>query len=354
MVSLAAGAGLAAAVSLDVFFTVIHPDIEGPIARTVQRGVWEGFAVAARLWERRRRGVLAMAGPAIIAATFLAWVVLFTLAFALVFYSGLEWYRAEDELQALSFLEALYFAGTTVTVLGFGDITPVHGAYQILAIVASGSGFALLTGAVAYLIEVTSSIDERYRFALRVHAETGGIEQGVGLVLAGIEVGDVAYLRDRLEALAGHVRLVLDKAHRYALVALYYRSRDSVYDFEPAVRVASEAAVAGHLLAEDPGWAGIAPAARHLAGALSRLMGTVADQYLGDDVTAQVREAPATDDDRHLVEGIADQLDQAGATMGGEPPHAALRLATQSRIFLQGLDRITAWTAESEAAMPPP
>ncbi len=352
--SLAGGVALAAVVSLDVFFTVIHPDIEGAIARVVQRSVWEGFALVARRWEARRRGVLAMAGPAIIAATFFVWVALFILAFALLFYSGLEWYRAESELQPLTFLDALYYAGTTVTVLGYGDITPIHGAYKLLAAVAAGAGFALLTGAVAYLIEVTSSIDERYRFALRVHDEAEGSGQGVGLVLAGIEAGDVAYLRDRLEQLATDVRLVQDKAHRYALVALYYRSRDPAYDFEPAVRVASEAAVAGHLLAEDPGWAGIAPAVGHLAGGLTRLMETTAEQYLGGDIAAQLREARAGGDDRRLIEGIADQLRQAGPTVPSEPTSAALRLATRSRIFLQGMDRITAWTAESKAAMAPP
>ncbi|HVL97809.1 MAG TPA: potassium channel family protein [Egibacteraceae bacterium] len=354
VLALLAGGVVAVAVALDVFFTVIHPDIEGPIARFVQRGVWEAFAGAARGWRARRRGILAMAGPAIIATTFFVWVALFILGFALMFYSGFAWYRSEPELGGLTFVDALYFSGITVTVLGYGDITPLHGAYKVLSFVASGSGFALLTGAVTYLIEVTSSVDERSRFALRVQDESGGQAQGVGFVLSGMESGDVSYLRSRLEDLAAHVRLVQDKAHRYAMVALYYRSRNPVYDFEPAVRLTAEAAAAAHVLTQDPVWAGAAPSVRHLEAGVSRLMRTVAEQYLGDDTAERVRRAPATEADHELLHRVAEHLRGAGANVNGGTVDPALRLAARSRVFLRGMDRITAWTEESKAALAVP
>jgi hypothetical protein len=354
--ALVVGTALAAAVALDVFFTVAHADIEGPVARAAQRGVWELFVAVARRWQARQRGLLAMAGPAMIATTLVTWVVLFILGFALIFYSGLDGYRAEAELGPLGFVDALYFSGVTVTVLGFGDITPLTTAHKLLAFVASGGGFALLTGVVTYLIEVTSSLDERYRMALVLHDETEGSREGVALAATGLETGDVQYLQTRYEELADHMRQVQDKAHRYALVALYYRSRDPLYDFEPTLELAGEVALAGQVLAEDPSWTALRPSVRHFEAGVSRLMRTIADRHLGPEVASNLTDATPDDADRRMVREVRERLRRAGADITLESDNEVpLRLAARSRVFLRGLRAITGRTlgaAEDESTPP--
>ena len=346
LVALAVGGVLASAVALDVFFTVAHADIEGPVARAAQRAVWEVFVALSRRWRSRQRGLLAMAGPAMIATTLVTWVVLFILGFTLIFYSGLDGYRAEAQHGPLGFGDALYYAGVTVTVLGFGDITPLTTSHQLLAVVASGGGFALLTGVVTYLIEVTSSLDERYRLALLLQDETEGTREGFALAAAGLETGDVQYLQTRFEELSDHMRQVQDKAHRYALVALYYRSRDPLYDFEPTLKLAGETALAGHLLAEDPSWVAVRPSVRHLDAGVSRLMRTIADRHLGPEVASDLAGAVPDDDDRNLVREVRERLRQAGADIGPQGDNEApLRLAARNRVFLHGLRDITGRTS---------
>jgi hypothetical protein len=76
------GAVLMAAVLVDVVLSVIHPDREGPLATSVQRGTWTLTVRTAR--DRRRRAKrAAMAGPAMMVATFLCWIGLFILGYAL-------------------------------------------------------------------------------------------------------------------------------------------------------------------------------------------------------------------------------------------------------------------------------
>ena len=356
LVALVVGVVLAGAVALDVFFTVAHADIEGPVARAAQRGVWEVFVAVSRRWQTRQRGVLAMAGPAMIATTLVAWVLLFILGFALIFFSGLDSHRAEPVLGTLDFVDALYHSGVTVTVLGYGDITPTTAPYKALAVIASGGGFALLTGVVTYLIEVTSSLDERYRLALLLQDETEGTREGVALAATGLETGDVQYLQTRYDELADHLRQVQDKAHRYALVALYYRSRDPLYDFEPTLELAGETALAGHLLAEDPSWTAVRPSVRHLDAGVSRLMRTIADRHLGPEVAWDLADAVPNDDDRRLVREVRERLRQGGADIGAQGDNEApLRLAARNRVFLRGLRDITGrtpGTVEGEGTPP--
>ncbi len=123
--SIVAGFALGLAVLTDVFLTTMHPDLEGPIAQRLQRGVWRAALLLGRRWSARRRGLLALAGPLMTVLTFVVWVGLFILAFALLVWPFLNTYQAEGELPGGSFIDALYYAGTTVTVLGYGDITPV-------------------------------------------------------------------------------------------------------------------------------------------------------------------------------------------------------------------------------------
>ena len=355
--SIVAGVALAAVVVVDVFLTIVHPDLEGPLAWRLQRETWRlALAVGGR-WRSQRRGLLALAGPVMTVLTFLVWIALFVLAFALLFWPFLESYRAESELGELGFLDAVYYAGTTVTALGYGDITPVGGGLKLLAMIGSATGLSLFTGIVAYLIELVSGIDERNRFALRVHDETDGEERGAQLLVRCLGREDVEDVRERYDSWASLARSTQDRLHRYAFASLFYRSKERIYDPEPALRLAAEAAMAGYLVGGDERWRRLMPAVEHLDLAVTRLLGTIADQYLDQDVTDALESPSPKREDSWYLEAVRRDLDRGGPGLTGdgrssEHEEAALALAFRCRTCLSELDRITRWS--ENARFPPP
>ena len=350
--SIVAGVALAALVVIDVFLTIVHPDLEGPMAKRMQRETWRLALALGRRWRSHRRGLLALAGPVMTVLTFVVWIGLFVLAFALLFWPFLDSYRAESELGTLGFVDALYYAGTTVTALGYGDVTPLAGGLKLLAMVASATGFALFTGIVAYLIELVSGIDERNRFALRVHDETDGDERGAHLLVRCLGREDIEDVRDRYDSWASLARSAQDRLHRYAFASLFYRSKERIYDPEPALRVAAEAAIAGYLLGTDERWRRLLPAVEHLDLAVTRLLGTIAEQYLDEDVRNALASPSPGEQDTHYVEAVRAQLGVRFPDAGSSPEHheSARALAFRCRTCLSNLDRITNWSADARFA----
>lgn len=69
---------------LDVFLTVFHAQGHGgPLTRGQNRTIWMVFRkVGLRADRVMRAGLLALAAPAMVVATFIAWVVLLVVGFA--------------------------------------------------------------------------------------------------------------------------------------------------------------------------------------------------------------------------------------------------------------------------------
>jgi hypothetical protein len=342
------GAVLMAAVLVDVVLSVIHPDREGPLATAVQRGTWTVTVRTARDRRRRARRA-AMAGPAMMVATFLCWIGLFILGYALTVWPFVATHFTGDpELGPLGFLDAVYYSGVTVTVLGFGDLTPVAGFAKLMSFVASGGGFVLLTAIVTQLIEIHTSLNRRDEVALRIHDETGGTGDGVDLLVACLRGAGGAEIRRRFDEWAQATRAVQDQLHRYPLVGLLYRSSHAVYHPEPAFAALSEAAGAGHLLVGGDGRAGPGTAPGRLHQAIERLMRDVARQHLGPDIADAVIGPEVTAADVALVERWRLRLSEAFEDVP-EPSvqtEAALaELAARRRTFLDALDGLTHWQA---------
>lgn len=330
------------AVVADVAVTTIHPDAEGAIAERIQRWTW-GVAVRAPRG-RRGRKILAFSGPAMIMATFIAWLVLFTVGFALVVWPFLDQaYRAESELGSFGFVQALYYSGVTVTVLGYGDITPVRWPLQMMTVVASASGFALLSGIVTYVNQLTSNINQRIHLALRLDEDTRGSADGVILVIDALEVEGIEGLRSRLKALGDMVGEVHDRLYRLPRVGLFYRSKDPTRDPEPAMKSALEAAIAARLLALDESYFGLRLVAGSLDRSCQRMMHEMGKQYLSDEVQQRLIQDGPDEGGELFVTEVRDRLTrQTGASIPQATDDIIL-FASRSRLFLDGLDQLTRW-----------
>ena len=337
---------------VDLFLTALHPDVDGPMARNTQRAVWRLLVAGDRRRNRRRR-LMALAGPLMMVVTFVAWVTALVLGFALIAWPFLgDIFQSEPVLGNLGFLDALYYSGTTVSTLGFGDITPVTRPMQLLTVSASLSGFSMLTGIVAYLLEVLGSLHNRVRLALRIGEDTDGRHDGPHVLATWLADEEPVDVRERFEKWADLLRDTQDEIHRFPLISICYRSRDPHQDPEPAVRAVAQTVIAAHLLCSDDGYRRLRTSLGGLDRAVSRFMVVMARQYLDRDHLEDLASPQPTEEDRAHVDGVRHQL-EARFHIALHPDEAeisrALELTCRARAFLNGFHRLTGWRIHDDA-----
>ncbi|WBB46696.1 potassium channel family protein [Verrucosispora sp. WMMA2044] len=294
LVAVTAGLALIAVVVVDVWLTVLHPDAEGPIARTVRRLVWRASSLTAGRRRTPRRTPLVWAGPVLVTGTFLAWLGPLVLGVALVVWPNLDGYHRVAGYGPAGFVDALYYATGLLTVLGFGDLTPDTGPQKLFAVTAAALGFGFFAALATYLIELITGLTVRNRFALTIHDQVRGTD-GVGLLTRSLTDEGVDVARERCTAWAASLREVDDTVRRYPLVALTYRPRRRDYDIEPALEQIAAVTVAALLAARCDPWRGLRPRAEELAYALLRLQDTIASRYLGRHLLPAASDPAAAD-----------------------------------------------------------
>jgi Ion channel len=180
-----AGTFLVLIVVNDVFQSVIVPRAVGRrfrISFYFYRGLWMAWPRLATLLygakAEEREDFLALYAPFTLVLLLLVWT-----ACALFGYALLSWACREGYSPPLhSFGEALYFAGTAVTTLGFGDIVGHTIAPRTISVFAAVTGLALLSITTAYFFALFGSFQAREQFVVTVGARAGAPGSGVNLL----------------------------------------------------------------------------------------------------------------------------------------------------------------------------
>lgn len=166
------GLGIALLVLLlvDVFATVFHAQgVGGPVSHFLYRAVWAVFSYFGTDRDGAPRPrVLALAGPAMVVALLIGWVLLLTVAYALVYYPWIEGFHASPGAVLVPWADALYYSGYTGATLGFGDLVPRHRALRLLAPLQAFSGFALISASITYLLATYRELLEMRSLAQRI------------------------------------------------------------------------------------------------------------------------------------------------------------------------------------------
>lgn len=205
----AAGAAVVLATLRDVFHTLWHPSGRSGLGRKVMAAVWRAGRP-----RRGRRRVSVLAGPLSMVVVVLAWVTLVVLGWTLIYWPHLEGgFFISEGLKATSrggFPDALYLSMVTVATLGFGDIVPTDEWLRIAVPVQALLGFALLTAAVTWVLQVYPALTRRRVLAIRLSLLR---RADAVRVLAGEDVPMAANL---LEDIAGELVQVRVDLTQYA------------------------------------------------------------------------------------------------------------------------------------------
>ena len=163
----AAGAALVVFALWDIFHTIWHPDGRGGMSRRLMRWIW-------RLGRRgsRRSRFDHLTGPVAMAIVVLVWLALLLLGWALVYWphlpEGFLFGSGLSPSEGSGFSDAFYLSVVSLATLGFGDIVPVTTWLRIVVAVQALVGFALLTAAVSWALQIAPALTRRRSLAVRL------------------------------------------------------------------------------------------------------------------------------------------------------------------------------------------
>src|SRR6202165_2378700 len=181
-----AGVVLVALVLVDVFLTVVVPRRAPRLGRRLRvtgylvPGLWAGWRwVGLRMSSaERREGFLGIYGALIVIVLLVSWVAGLVVGYALL----LDAVRAQLRPVPENFGTSLYFAGTSLLTLGFGDLVAVGGLARLVALVAAATGLGLFALCITLLFTLYGSFQRREVAVVVLEAGAGAPPSGVTLL----------------------------------------------------------------------------------------------------------------------------------------------------------------------------
>lgn len=165
--STGAGAALVLLVLRDMFHTLGHPEGQGSISHVVLRTAW-------RL-SRRRGGtgrMARLAGPLALLSVIVVWGSLAVIGWALLYWpsmpTGFTHAAGPVPGPRRGLLDSVYLSMVTMSTLGFGDIVPTSAWLRIVTPLEALFGFALLTVAVSWVLQIYPALTRRRVLATRL------------------------------------------------------------------------------------------------------------------------------------------------------------------------------------------
>jgi hypothetical protein len=204
---------------------VLHSSARyGPIGEGLNRAVWRvARKVAFRLGRRRRHKLLNAVGPALMPLLITTYIVLLTLAFALVYLPHVpDNFTITGPKADAPWLNAVYFSGCTLTTLGYGDIVPSTGGLRFVALIEAASGFALISLAITYLLAVNTALEHKRTVALSLYHQAGEGADAAGYIVHHFVDGRFYGLRDALRTSTRDLQALLESHVEHPVINYFH------------------------------------------------------------------------------------------------------------------------------------
>src|SRR5438477_4581120 len=138
---------------------------------------WRAMGLRARSSDSRER-FLGTFAPLVVVILLVVWLSGLVLGFGFIFYGLRDFLHPPIG----GFQTALYFAGTSVLTIGFGDIVATSGLTRLLALVAGGTGLGTIALAISFLFSLYASFQRREILIVTLDARAGAPPSGVSLL----------------------------------------------------------------------------------------------------------------------------------------------------------------------------
>ena len=298
------GLALALATVSDVFETVVVPGGSRANLRVARRLVFATLPV----WRLagRARGIPTSFAPFVLVASFVIWMLLLALGFALIIHSV----GGDLRPPISSFPQAFYVAGTGLLTIGLGSSEP-RGLLRWVLLAAGFCGLAIMTMAVTYLLEVQRGIGQRDAGMLKLTTTAGEPPSGLALLERYAALDFMQHIPEVMADGRDWCAHVL-QSHASHPTLVYFRSKGTGSGWPAALGALMDMALAVEFLLEAPQWRGVATLLREDGGRTVEALIAV----VGLDHEPA---APAADE----LDRLLSRLRSAGYPVRPEPDRAA-------------------------------
>jgi Ion channel len=184
-----AGAALVIASLADLFASVVVPRSVGgryrPSVILSRQGwrLWREAALRIRDQERRE-DTLAVFAPTYLCTLLAYWVLSEVVGYGLLFWALRAGLRPEPHVGG-----AIYFAGTSLLTIGYGDVVPLHWYTRTLSLFAAGGGLATFAICTTFLFQTFGAFQRRESFVVTISERTGAPPSGLEFVTRHLKLG---------------------------------------------------------------------------------------------------------------------------------------------------------------------
>ncbi len=174
---------IVASTFVDIFQSVVVPR---PTRRSLRlapfllHGMWPLWKwIALRFPSAKLRSAfLGIYAPLMVVILLLVWGMALILGFGLLFLA----FQSELQPRLVDLGSALYFAGTSLLTLGFGDIVATAGITRVMALCAGASGLVIASSVISMFFSLYSSLGHREVLVTMLHNRAGAPPSGVTLL----------------------------------------------------------------------------------------------------------------------------------------------------------------------------
>ncbi|HVF88630.1 MAG TPA: potassium channel family protein [Blastocatellia bacterium] len=219
------GVGLLLLVAYDVYVTILHAaGKSGPVSERLTRLIWRvSQRIAFRLSRAPRHRMLNAVGPLLMPGVVLVSVILLIVGFALVYYPRMpEQFAVEGDMNISPWLASLYFSGTTLTTIGYGDIAPRSFALRFTALAEGASGLVLISLTITYLISVYQALERKRVIALSYYHQAEGGADAVGFIAHHFVSGRFIGIQSNLRTAARDLQEVLESHIEHPIIHYFH------------------------------------------------------------------------------------------------------------------------------------
>ncbi len=196
--------------------------------------VWR--ALARRLEGARREAFLSAYAPLTLLGLLAMWLLGLLLGWSLVYLAGEASLKGAD-----GFLSVVYYSGTCLFTLGFGDILAANDLLRVLALVEAGTGVATMALAISYLPALYGAYGRREGRLLTLDDPSGARITPSSIVLLWAPGGDLSRLYRFFAEWEAWTADILESHVSYPMLALF-RSQHGGQSWITALGVVLDAA----------------------------------------------------------------------------------------------------------------